>query len=78
MARGTADAGSDIDVMVILSPHAGTANWQMERSLRDVALPIELEEDVVFDLKVVAERDLRGLRGHTPFMECVAREGVSV
>lgn len=78
VARGTDTAASDIDVLVIFNSDAGPVNWQLERTIRDVAFPIELQEDVVFDLKAVAEHDLRGLRGHTPFMERVTSEGVAV
>ncbi len=78
VARGTDGVGSDIDIMVVLGDEMNPVDWRMERAIRDVAFPIELEQDVVFDLKVVAEREVRGLRGHTQFMERVAAEGVSV
>jgi len=78
VARGTDTAASDIDVLVIFSSDAGPVGWRLERAVRDIAFPVELEEDVVFDLKAVAEDDLQGLRGHTPFMERVTREGVAV
>lgn len=78
VARGTDDVGSDIDVMVVFDDAMGPVNWRLERALRDMTFPIELAEDVVFDLKVVAEHDLQGLRGHSPFMERVTAEGVAV
>ncbi len=46
--------------------------------MRTLALPVELEHDVVFDLKVVDKAALSGIRGHTPFMERVLAEGVEV
>jgi predicted nucleotidyltransferase len=78
VARGTDTGRSDIDVLVILGSDVGPVDWRAERAVRDIAMTVELEEDVVFDLIVVAEGDLQGLRGHSPFMERVAREGVSV
>ena len=75
-ARGTAREGSDIDVLVVLDVPQEQADWRVEREIRALALAVELEDDVVFDLKVVAQEGLSGLRGHTPFMERVLAEGV--
>lgn len=78
VARGTDNTDSDIDIMVIIGVETGSANWRLERAIRGIAFPIEIEEDVVFDLKVVSEQDLRGPRGHTLFMERVELEGIAV
>ena len=78
VAREEDNAGSDIDVMVVMDAEKQVVNWQLEHAVRGVALSVELEQNVVFDLKVIASDDWQGLRGHTPFMERVAEEGVAV
>ena len=77
-ATGQASEVSDVDVIVILDRPSGTVDWQDERRVRFLAYPIELTEDVVFDLKVRASADLRGIKGHTPFMERILSEGIPV
>ncbi len=78
VARGTDNPGSDIDVMVVLDHIDVPQPWVLEKRLRDIAFPVELEHDVVFDLKLVLNKDLLNARGHTPFMENVFHEGVAV
>jgi predicted nucleotidyltransferase len=78
VARGTDTAASDIDVVIILDMPPESVGWQIERQIREVIYPVELEDDVVFDLKVVAKSELQGLRGHTPFMEAVSSQGIAV
>ena len=78
VARGTDGPESDVDIMVVVDDDKCSVDWELERSIRGVALGVELAQGVVFDLKVVAHHALRGLSGHTPFMERVAEEGVAV
>jgi predicted nucleotidyltransferase len=78
VARNTSGPMSDIDVMVILNRPSIAVTWRTERELREIAYPLELEEDVVFDLKILAKEDLDSIKGHTPFMEHVKMEGVSI
>ncbi|MHB8907915.1 MAG: nucleotidyltransferase family protein [Syntrophales bacterium] len=78
VARDTSGPLSDIDVMIILDQPSRSVNWRTEREIRSLAYPIELEEDVVFDLKVLAKEDLENIKGHTPFMERVRSEGVRI
>ncbi len=78
VARGTATDASDIDVMIILNDDLIDVNWHTESDIRSVVYPIELEDDVVFDLKVMGKADLQGIRGHTPFVENVMKEGITV
>ena len=78
VARDTSGPLSDIDVMIILDRPSRAVDWRTEREIRSLAYPIELEEDVVFDLKVLAKDDLENLKGHTPFMEQVRNEGVRI
>jgi len=78
VARGTNAPDSDIDILVILENTDVPQTWTLEKKLRDIAFPVELEFDVVFDLKLALSRDLLDARGRTPFMENVFGEGVTV
>ena len=75
-ARGEAASDSDIDIFVTLS---GKVNWKLEIEIWDTAFEIDLEYDVILDVKIYSEEDiLYTIRGRTPFMETVMEEGVSV
>jgi predicted nucleotidyltransferase len=78
VARGSSKVTSDIDVMVILDDELLEVNWRVEDDIISVVYPIELEDDVVFDLKVKGKKELQGIRGHTPFMERVMKEGITI
>jgi predicted nucleotidyltransferase len=78
VARHTACAASDMDIMVVLTLPQHSVDWSTIQEIRALALAVELEYDVVFDLTVIDMHELAGLRGHTPFMERVLAEGVDV
>ncbi len=78
VARGTATTASDIDVMIILNDTFIDVNWRTKSDIRSVIYSIELEDDVIFDLKVMGKSDLNSIHGHTPFVENVMREGITV
>ena len=77
VARNTDTPASDIDVMVILKPGKSGVDWHTEKKVRDIAFNIELEYDIVFDLKVLDYTLLNRREGHTPFVEKAMAEGVS-
>jgi hypothetical protein len=64
--------------MVMLDRPGVPVSWRTEREVRALALPVELEHDVVFDLKVIDKAVLADLRSHTPFVEHVLAEGIEV
>jgi hypothetical protein len=64
--------------MVILALPQHAVDWLTIQEIRALALAVELEYDVVFDLIVIDVHELAGLRGHTPFIERVLAEGVDV
>ena len=77
-ARGSATPASDIDVMIILNDDLVEVNWRIEDEIIDLTYPIELEDDVVFDLKVMGKRDIQGKYRYMPFVEHVMKEGIIV
>jgi predicted nucleotidyltransferase len=75
-ARGDAGPSSDVDLMVVLKRPVAAVDWKTEWEVRALIYPLELEEDVVFDLKVVSQSDFVGDVGHGPFIEKVRAEGI--
>jgi predicted nucleotidyltransferase len=78
VARGSATTASDIDVMIILDDKLMNVNWRIENDIIDVIYPIELEDDVVFDLKVMGKQDIQEKYRYMPFVEHIMKEGVTV
>lgn len=73
-ARGDQTSDSDIDVLVTFSC---PVNWELEREIINLAYDIELENDVLLDLKVFSEADIQNtLLGATPLIENVMKEGI--
>lgn len=77
-ARGTATEMSDIDVMIIVNDACKKPDGQLKSAIRAETYLLELEDNVIFDLKVIRKQELQGIHGHTPFMENVLREGITV
>lgn len=73
-ARGDADSGSDIDVLVILSGSVMPAD-EVSRTIDDVAA-LSLQHDVVLSCVFVGKDEFD--RGGSPLLRSVRREGVPV
>lgn len=74
--RGEATPESDIDILITLK---GTVDWKLEQAIVRLANRIEMEYDIILDLKVFSEDDIQNtLLGATPFIETVLEEGVAV
>jgi predicted nucleotidyltransferase len=78
VARERAGDESDVDILVVLDQADRETDWRTEREVRSLVYPVELDQNVVFDLKVMDRASLSGPQGHTPFMERVAAEGVRI
>jgi predicted nucleotidyltransferase len=78
VARRTATTDSDIDVMVIINDDLMEVDWHTRSDVRELIYDVELEDEVVFDLSVMGKSELQGIKGHTPFVENVLREGIEI
>lgn len=78
VARGSATSASDIDVMVVLDDECLDVDWHTEENIIDIVYPLELEDDVVFDLKVMGKHDVYEKYRYMPFVERVMQEGITV
>jgi len=74
--RELPSADSDIDIFLTLS---GNVDWKTEFEIWDIAYDIDLEYDVILDVKVYSEEDIsHTIRGRTPFVVNVLEEGIPV
>lgn len=73
-ARGTADEGSDVDVLVVLNPLGDF--WEESSRLNALAGPIALAHDVVLSAIAVDAEEFA--RPRTPLMLTARREGIRV
>ena len=73
-ARGTADADSDVDVLVVLKDETNPAA-EVRRTGQLVA-DISLEQDCVISCLFMKEEDFRHRQG--PLLRNIRREGVAV
>ncbi len=78
VVRGLATAASDIDVMIILNDDFVNANWCTEDEIIDITYPLELEDDVVFDVTVMSKQDIQVKYRYMPFVEHIMKEGITV
>ena len=78
VARERAGDESDVDILVVLDQAGQETDWRTEREVRSLAYPVELDQNVVFDLMVMDKASLSGPKGHTPFMERITAEGVCI
>lgn len=78
VARDAVTLASDIDVMIVLDDDLTEVNWRIEDAIIDLAYPLELEDDVVFDLKVMGKHAMQGKFRYMPFIERVMKEGIAV
>ncbi|HOJ61178.1 MAG TPA: nucleotidyltransferase domain-containing protein [bacterium] len=75
-ARGGHTPDSDIDVLVTL---AGEVNPHTPLEIWDIALDLDLEFDVVFDVHVFSEHEIQNtLVGATPLIEAMLSEGIPI
>ncbi len=74
--RGDNTPESDIDILVTLKGHV---DWKTKFEVLDISFKIELEHDLIFDIKVYSEEKIEHtIIGATPFIEAVKKEGVRI
>jgi predicted nucleotidyltransferase len=72
-AKGKANKFSDYDILVI---RKNDLDWQQKRRISDMTLNIDLEFDVITDIKVYSKNDIyNSILEQTPFMHNVLSEG---
>lgn len=71
--QGTAKEDSDYDILIITKKDL---DWCQKRRISDLTLEVDLEYDVVTDVKIYSQNDIENrLLGHTPFIQSVISQG---
>lgn len=72
--QGKADNDSDVDLLCILKP---SADWKERRALRNSLGEIELQYDLLFDVRFLSTDDLMTIQAKQPFVRSALDEGIS-
>ena len=72
-ATGNALEFSDYDILVITSQ---SVSWKQQREIADEIYSIDLKYDILTDVKIISEPELKTLRGKQPFIQRALREGI--
>jgi len=72
-SRGTADDDSDYDILVVLEHDY---NWRMKRRISHSCYDVDLQYDVLTDVKVISVNELHSAKGRQPFIVNAMNEGV--
>ena len=73
-ATGKAIDFSDYDILVIASH---PISWQERRKISDEIYSIDLKYNILTDVKIISEPELKTLRGKQPFIQRALQEGIA-
>lgn len=73
--NGTAREYSDYDILLILKkPY----DWRFENEIYDTCADINVEYDIITDVKMISWEELQTLRGKQPFIQNALHEGIRI
>lgn len=72
-AKGEAVEFSDHDILIIVNR---SISWQQRREILDEVYVSDLKYNIVTDVKVISEPDLKSLKGKQPFVQHALQEGM--
>jgi len=72
-ATGKAFAFSDYDILVIVRH---PISWRQRREISDEIYSIDLKYNILTDVKIISEQELKTLRGKQPFIQRALQEGI--
>ena len=65
---------SDYDILVIVRH---PISWRQRREISDEIYSIDLEYNILTDVKIISEPELKTLRGKQPFIQNALQEGIA-
>ncbi|MBW1834174.1 MAG: hypothetical protein JRI62_05145 [Deltaproteobacteria bacterium] len=65
---------SDYDILIIVSR---PISWQQRRKIVDEVYVSDLKYNILTDVKVISELELKSLKGKQPFVQHALQEGVA-
>jgi len=74
-ACGEAREFSDYDILIIVKENV---DWQTEDAILEKCYEIDLEYDIVTDIKLISTHDLTTLKGKQPFIVNALEKGLTV
>jgi len=72
-AKGNAFEFSDYDILVIIRH---PISWTQQREIADEIYSIDLKYNILTDVKIISEPELKTLKGKQPFIQRALREGI--
>jgi len=72
-ATGKAFEFSDYDIFVIVSH---PISWRQRREISDEIYSIDLKYNILTDVKIISEPELKTLKGKQPFIQHALQEGI--
>ena len=72
-ATGKAFEFSDYDILVIVSH---PISWRQRREISDEIYSIDLKYNILTDVKIISEPELKTLKGKQPFIQRALQEGI--
>jgi predicted nucleotidyltransferase len=72
-SRGNAQPDSDYDILIVLKTDY---DWLMENDILDACYEIDLEYNLVTDIKIISLQELGSLKGKQPFIVHAVAEGI--
>ena len=71
--NGTARKYSDYDLLLIVKhPY----DWRFENDIYDMCPDINIDYDIITDIKVISHQELQTLRGKQPFIQDALHHGM--
>jgi len=74
-SKGTVQLFSDYDILVVLKDDY---DWHKEEEISKICYQIDLQFDILTDVKVISLRELKSLKGKQPFIINAMREGIAI
>ena len=65
---------SDYDILIIVSR---PISWRQRREIVDEAYVSDLKYNILTDVKIISEPELKSLKGKQPFVQHALQEGVA-
>ena len=74
-SKGTSQPDSDYDILIVLKTDY---DWIMENDILDACYQIDLEYNLLTDIKIISLQELKSLKGKQPFIVTAVAEGISI
>ena len=66
---------SDYDILVILKKKY---DWKLENKIYNATYDIDIEFDIITDIKLISSQELKTIKGKQPFIQKAINEGIEI